>query len=154
MGQRSKLSVKKLLDFAKKEMNLSKSIKIYREKGTELTSSTLHFVRNNDTLYISDGGVLQEPYRSVAPKLPINTMALCVMGVGAVGKSALTMRFIKGQFIANYDPTIEDAYKSQICLDGHQIIIDILDTAGQEDFECLRETWMKNKDGFLFVFDV
>eukprot|EP00486_Rosalina_sp_Unknown_P014913 CAMPEP_0201596132 /NCGR_PEP_ID=MMETSP0190_2-20130828/192905_1 /ASSEMBLY_ACC=CAM_ASM_000263 /TAXON_ID=37353 /ORGANISM="Rosalina sp." /LENGTH=264 /DNA_ID=CAMNT_0048056357 /DNA_START=455 /DNA_END=1249 /DNA_ORIENTATION=- len=99
-----------------------------------------------DSLYASDGKLLQEKYES---------MNLCVMGAGAVGKSALTLRFIQGKFVQNYDPTIEDAYRKQIDLDGNYgIILDILDTAGQEDFECLRTQWMKNKDGFILVFSI
>eukprot|EP00483_Globobulimina_turgida_P001116 UN01118 len=76
------------------------------------------------------------------------------MGAGAVGKSAITLRFIQGHFVENYDPTIEDAYRKQVDVDGNQLLIDILDTAGQEDFECLRTQWMKDKDGFVLVFSI
>merc|ERR1719410_362879 len=96
-------------------------------------------------MYVSDGSTLDTPFEQIS---------ISVMGAGAVGKSALTLRFIQGQFVANYDPTIEDAYRKQIDVDGNQLLLDVLDTAGQEDFECLRTQWMKNKDGFLLVFSM
>eukprot|EP00484_Ammonia_sp_Unknown_P017616 CAMPEP_0197043022 /NCGR_PEP_ID=MMETSP1384-20130603/19311_1 /TAXON_ID=29189 /ORGANISM="Ammonia sp." /LENGTH=317 /DNA_ID=CAMNT_0042474241 /DNA_START=52 /DNA_END=1005 /DNA_ORIENTATION=+ len=142
---RSKLSVSKLIDVAKRDLGLTATCKIYRENGSELTASNLYRISDDDSLYASDDSNLQGEY---AP------MNLCVMGPGAVGKSAITLRFIKGQFVANYDPTIEDAYKKGIYLDGNQLALDILDTAGQEDFDCLREQWMKNKDAFILVFSI
>lgn len=30
-----------------------------------------------------------------------------ILGAGGTGKSALTVRFIQGTFVVNYDPTIE-----------------------------------------------
>jgi len=43
---------------------------------------------------------------------------LVVVGGGGVGKSALTIRFIQGHFIDDYDPTIEDSYRKQSVVDG------------------------------------
>ena len=143
--QRNKMTVAKFIDIAKKDMGLAKTCKIYRENGAELTSSNMYRIINNDALYASDGKLLQQKYDS---------MNLCVMGAGAVGKSAITLRFIQGQFVSNYDPTIEDAYRKQIDVDGNQLLLDILDTAGQEDFECLRTQWMKNKDAFILVYSI
>lgn len=54
------------------------------------------------------------------------------MGSGGVGKSALTIQFIQGNFVEKYDPTIEDSYRKQIEVDGKACMLDILDTAGQE----------------------
>jgi GTPase SAR1 family protein len=35
---------------------------------------------------------------------------IVVVGAGGVGKSALTVRFIQGNFVEKYDPTIEDRF--------------------------------------------
>jgi len=32
------------------------------------------------------------------------------------------------------DPTIEDSHRKQVCVDGIVSVLDILDTAGQEEF--------------------
>lgn len=33
-----------------------------------------------------------------------------------------------------YDPTIEDSYRKQVFVDGETCLLDILDTAGQEEY--------------------
>ena len=40
---------------------------------------------------------------------------LVIVGGGGVGKSALTIRLIQNHFIDEYDPTIEDSYRKQVC---------------------------------------
>jgi signal recognition particle receptor subunit beta/rubrerythrin len=46
---------------------------------------------------------------------------ICVVGSGAVGKSAFTIQFIQNQFIEKYDPTIEDSYRKVFDLDNLMI---------------------------------
>jgi small GTP-binding protein len=59
---------------------------------------------------------------------------LVVVGTGGVGKSALTIQLINHMFMDDYDPTIEDSYRKQVEIDGTTCLLDILDTAGQEEF--------------------
>jgi hypothetical protein len=77
---------------------------------------------------------------------------LVVVGDGGVGKSALTIQLIQGQFIEEYDPTIEDSYRKQVLIDGETCLLDILDTAGQEEYSAMRDQYMRTGEGFLFVF--
>ena len=37
-------------------------------------------------------------------------------------------------FVEDYDPTIEDTYRKHIIIDGETYQLDILDTAGQEEY--------------------
>ena len=37
---------------------------------------------------------------------------IVVIGPGAVGKSALTIRFIQNEFMEYWDPTIQDNYRN------------------------------------------
>jgi GTPase KRas protein len=71
-----------------------------------------------------------------------------------VGKSALTIQFIQAHFVDEYDPTIEgkqkhnqndalfiynhdyylDSYRKQCVIDEETALLDVLDTAGQEEY--------------------
>jgi len=44
----------------------------------------------------------------------VHDSKLVTLGSGGVGKSALTIQFIQGHFLEEYDPTIEDSYRKQI----------------------------------------
>jgi small GTP-binding protein len=79
---------------------------------------------------------------------------IVVFGAGAVGKSALTIQFVQGYFITDYDPTIEDSYKRVLAVDNENIQLDILDTAGQEDFAPMRKSYMRQGKGFIIVYAV
>uniref|UniRef100_A0A7M5XI49 Ras protein n=1 Tax=Clytia hemisphaerica TaxID=252671 RepID=A0A7M5XI49_9CNID len=48
----------------------------------------------------------------------------------------------------------EDSYIKQVVVDGSICILDILDTAGQEEYSAMREHYMRTGEGFLCVFAV
>jgi len=79
---------------------------------------------------------------------------LVVLGSGGVGKSALTVQFVQGIFVEKYDPTIEDSYRKQVEIDGTQCMLEILDTAGIEQFTAMRDLYMKNGQGFVLVYSI
>ncbi|KAI9684115.1 MAG: Ras- protein rsr1 [Trizodia sp. TS-e1964] len=79
---------------------------------------------------------------------------IVVLGAGGVGKSCLTAQFVQNVWIESYDPTIEDSYRKQIEVDGRQCVLEILDTAGTEQFTSMREIYMKSGQGFLLVFSI
>ncbi|TPX13948.1 uncharacterized protein E0L32_005648 [Thyridium curvatum] len=54
----------------------------------------------------------------------------------------------------SYDPTIEDSYRHQLQVDGRLLVLEILDTAGTEQFVAMRDLYMKTGQGFLLVFSI
>jgi len=77
-----------------------------------------------------------------------------VFGAGGVGKSALTVRFVKDLFVTNYDPTIEESYQRIIEVDNTLYSLDILDTAGTDQFQALTDSYIKHGRGFVLVFSL
>ncbi|KAJ6248981.1 ras-like protein rasd [Anaeramoeba flamelloides] len=79
---------------------------------------------------------------------------LVVMGGGGVGKSALTIQLVQNHFVDEYDPTIEDSYRRQVVIDEETCLLDILDTAGQEEYSAMRDSYMCSGEGFLIVYAI
>eukprot|EP01126_Amoeba_proteus_P010200 TRINITY_DN13962_c0_g2_i11.p1 TRINITY_DN13962_c0_g2~~TRINITY_DN13962_c0_g2_i11.p1 ORF type:complete len:167 (-),score=33.77 TRINITY_DN13962_c0_g2_i11:5-505(-) len=73
---------------------------------------------------------------TVAP--PASKMKVVVMGSGGVGKSALSVQYTRRVFLKKYDPTIEETYMKQVDVDGNAIMLEIMDTAGTEQFTAMR----------------
>ncbi|CAG9936986.1 hypothetical protein V2G26_006497 [Clonostachys chloroleuca] len=79
---------------------------------------------------------------------------LVVVGGGGVGKSCLTIQLIQAHFVDEYDPTIEDSYRKQCNIDDETALLDVLDTAGQEEYSAMREQYMRTGEGFLLVYSI
>eukprot|EP01121_Diplochlamys_sp_Union-15-3_P007231 TRINITY_DN1822_c0_g1_i3.p1 TRINITY_DN1822_c0_g1~~TRINITY_DN1822_c0_g1_i3.p1 ORF type:complete len:193 (+),score=42.77 TRINITY_DN1822_c0_g1_i3:40-618(+) len=79
---------------------------------------------------------------------------LVIVGGGGVGKSALTIQLIQNHFVDEYDPTIEDSYRKQVTIDDETVLLDILDTAGQEEYSAMRDQYMRTGQGFLLTYAI
>lgn len=77
-----------------------------------------------------------------------------VVGSGGTGKSALTLQFMYDEFVIDHEPTKADSYRKNVEIpgDGHISTIDILDTAGQEDYAAIRDNYLRSGEGFLCIF--
>ncbi|XP_037682226.1 GTPase NRas isoform X1 [Choloepus didactylus] len=49
---------------------------------------------------------------------------------------------------------LEDSYRKQVVIDGETCLLDILDTAGQEEYSAMRDQYMRTGEGFLCVFAI
>ena len=79
---------------------------------------------------------------------------LIIAGGSAVGKSSLVIQFIQGYFVDDYDPTIEDSYRKQIFVDDEMSLLDILDTAGPEEYSAMRDRYIRNGQSFLMTYAI
>lgn len=79
---------------------------------------------------------------------------LVVLGDGGVGKTALTIQLTLQHFVETYDPTIEDSYRKQVVIDAQSCMLEVLDTAGQEEYTALRDQWIRDGEGFVLVYSI
>ncbi|KAB8346170.1 hypothetical protein FH972_023215 [Carpinus fangiana] len=79
---------------------------------------------------------------------------LVVLGDGGVGKTALTIQLCLNHFVETYDPTIEDSYRKQVVIDKQSCMLEVLDTAGQEEYTALRDQWIRDGEGFVLVYSI
>uniref|UniRef100_A0A7S3GH60 Uncharacterized protein n=1 Tax=Palpitomonas bilix TaxID=652834 RepID=A0A7S3GH60_9EUKA len=127
-----------------------------------MSHSYLHY---RDTLFLVEGKEV----------VTMTEYKLVIVGAGGVGKSALTIQLIQNNFIEEYDPTIgktlatflkypsrlvllilvaEDSYRKQVTIDDETCLLDILDTAGQEEYSAMRDQYMRTGQGFLIVYSI
>eukprot|EP01156_Anaeramoeba_ignava_P003294 Anaeramoba_ignava/a221735_37.p1 GENE.a221735_37~~a221735_37.p1 ORF type:complete len:195 (-),score=57.94 a221735_37:134-718(-) len=79
---------------------------------------------------------------------------IVVVGSGSVGKSCLTLRYLQSKFVEDYDPTIAETYEKTLKVDDIPCKLEIIDTAGQEEYRSVRDKYIKLGEGFLLVFSV
>lgn len=79
---------------------------------------------------------------------------MTVLGDGGVGKSALTLQLVQNHFVEGCDPTIEEYYRKQVAIDGETVLLDILDTAIEEEFTPMRDNYKIRAQGYLLVYSI
>eukprot|EP01098_Paradermamoeba_levis_P007392 TRINITY_DN304_c0_g1_i1.p1 TRINITY_DN304_c0_g1~~TRINITY_DN304_c0_g1_i1.p1 ORF type:complete len:200 (-),score=54.33 TRINITY_DN304_c0_g1_i1:499-1098(-) len=84
----------------------------------------------------------------------MSEIKLVLVGIGGVGKSALTISYVSNVWVPEYDPTIEDSHRKQVCIDDVVTMLDILDTAGQEEYSSMQDQWFRSGQGFIVVFSL
>ncbi|EFA79048.1 small GTPase [Heterostelium album PN500] len=80
---------------------------------------------------------------------------LVMLGQGGVGKTSISIRFVSDRFVTDYDPTVEDAYKKDYQIDGKEITLEILDTAGQEEYASgVQDKSIRVGEGFICIYSI
>ncbi|KAJ3435106.1 ras-like protein [Anaeramoeba flamelloides] len=79
---------------------------------------------------------------------------IVIIGGGSVGKSCLTIQFLQGKFIQDYDPTIRENYEKLIEVDEKPCCLEIIDTAGQDEYGSVRDKCIRLGEGFMIVYSI
>jgi len=130
---------------AGKALGIKKADLAYNEAGELLTQANINEIQNGDHVWV----------KSSLRGLNCDTVRLSVMGPPRVGKSAITFRYLNDQFVESYDPTVEDTWNKVKSIDGNELNIDILDTAGLEDYMNQDvSSWVDGKHAIVWVYDI
>uniref|UniRef100_A0A3P9K0T3 GTP-binding protein Rheb n=1 Tax=Oryzias latipes TaxID=8090 RepID=A0A3P9K0T3_ORYLA len=79
---------------------------------------------------------------------------IAVLGYRSVGKSSLTIQFVEGQFVDSYDPTIENTFTKMITINGQEYHLQLVDTAGQDEYSIFPQTYSIDINGYILVYSV
>ncbi|ETO12354.1 hypothetical protein RFI_25022 [Reticulomyxa filosa] len=80
---------------------------------------------------------------------------MTIMGYGGSGKSNLVLRLVTDTFMDECDPTIEDSYRKNLTLcEGTSCFLDVLDTAGREEYPSMLEQWVRESDCVIIVYNI
>eukprot|EP01084_Bolivina_argentea_P221734 375499_1 len=80
-----------------------------------------------------------------------------VLGGGGTGKEELRISPPKDKgynFLEQYDPTIEDSYRTPCLVDDKPCLVDLLDTAGDAEFSSMQDQWMQEANVFMIVYSI
>lgn len=86
--------------------------------------------------------------------MPPRSRKIAVMGFRSVGKSSLTIQFVENQFVDSYDPTIENTFFKSMKLQGQEYQLELIDTAGQDEYSLVPHAYSMNIDGYVLVYAV
>eukprot|EP01084_Bolivina_argentea_P230129 388221_1 len=116
--------------------------------GDGVSSSTVHNEAKMNLL-------ATDQHNNFSDNDSLKKISVTIVGGGAVGKSSIVTRILEDDFVREYDPTIEDTYRSRINIDNlAPLNMNILDTAGQEEFVAMQCHWIKTCEIILLVYSI
>ncbi|XP_018582797.1 rho-related GTP-binding protein RhoV [Scleropages formosus] len=77
-----------------------------------------------------------------------------LVGDGAVGKTSMIVSYTANGYPAEYQQTAFDVFSGQVQVDGMPVRIQLVDTAGQEEFDGFRSFCYAHTDVFILCFSV
>ena len=90
---------------------------------------------------------------STSESRKLENIKIVVVGDGMVGKTCLCLTYRDGKFPAQYRPTISEDYFVRLRLSDRQAFnLHVVDTAGQEGYENLRQVAYPGSDVFILCF--
>eukprot|EP01083_Nonionella_stella_P074520 202186_1 len=145
----------------------------YHERITRLVSGHCRFTCTNMYLppeiqilcqqYIADMDIKsnteieiesKQRERKQRERVDPRKMQIALMGASGVGKTSITERIVHGIFPIEYRPCIEDWYFKNMVVDGVPIRIELIDTAGQEEFVTILHEYLRHFDCLLWVYSI
>ncbi|XP_048829855.1 rho-related GTP-binding protein RhoV [Brienomyrus brachyistius] len=77
-----------------------------------------------------------------------------LVGDGAVGKTSMIVSYTSNGYPMEYQQTAFDVFSGQVQVDGTPVRIQLMDTAGQEEFDGFRSLCYAHTDVFILCFSV
>eukprot|EP01120_Amphizonella_sp_Union-15-10_P013881 TRINITY_DN6547_c0_g5_i1.p1 TRINITY_DN6547_c0_g5~~TRINITY_DN6547_c0_g5_i1.p1 ORF type:complete len:229 (-),score=33.46 TRINITY_DN6547_c0_g5_i1:113-799(-) len=111
--------------------------------------------KNQHSGFVSLQNSTFEPLVNNHYEEPEHLLKFILIGDNSVGKSSILSRFVGDGFDDEVKPTLGiDLKVKNIIFNGKQIKLQIWDTADQDQFRSVTETYYKHAQGILIIYDV
>ena len=85
----------------------------------------------------------------------MNKAKIVLVGAAHTGKTSIVNRFIYGGFTPHTMPSTQPAFfQKKVSFGGTETMLEIWDTAGQEQYHALSPMFYRDADGGIVVFDL
>ncbi|KAJ9129778.1 Rheb small monomeric GTPase [Coniochaeta hoffmannii] len=85
---------------------------------------------------------------------PPKLRKLAIVGSRSVGKSSLAVRYVDNHFVESYYPTIENTFGKEVKIKNQDYALEIVDTAGQDEYSILNSKHLIGIHGYMLVYSV
>ncbi|KAG8430091.1 hypothetical protein GDO86_018499 [Hymenochirus boettgeri] len=85
---------------------------------------------------------------------PVNHRKVVMLGYSSVGKSSLAIQFMKGDFPTDYEPTYANNWSKTFVMGGEEFELEVVDTAGQDEYSLLPQSFFIGIHGYIVVYSV
>ncbi|CAF2578343.1 unnamed protein product [Rotaria sp. Silwood2] len=82
------------------------------------------------------------------------TLRIVVLGATKVGKTCLCQQFLQDKFLNDHKETVDELHSIEISLADRQVILEILDTAGIDEFPVMRRIAIAHGNAFLILYAI
>jgi small GTP-binding protein len=130
------------------------------EKVTQLDNTELiEKVAQLDNTELIEKVVIEKPTSAVSDVRDAvgydYILKFIVVGNSCVGKSNISLRFTKNEFIAENETTIGVEFAAKIVCIGKTVYkLQIWDTAGQDTFKTITRSYYRNSIGCIIAYDI
>lgn len=92
---------------------------------------------------------------AIGAEPPLRRVKILMLGDSGVGKSSLINRWTMDTFSPTLVSTVGVDFKAKkVALDGENLNVQVWDTAGQEHFHKITQSYYKGANGIMLIFDV
>ncbi|XP_019383997.1 PREDICTED: GTPase RhebL1 isoform X1 [Gavialis gangeticus] len=95
------------------------------------------------------------PHRPARRAMPlVRYRKVVILGYRSVGKTSLAHQFVEGEFLECYDPTVESTYNKMLVVGKDEFHLQLVDTAGQDEYTILPHSFVIGIHGYVLVYSV
>uniref|UniRef100_A0A8B9PVB9 RHEB like 1 n=1 Tax=Apteryx owenii TaxID=8824 RepID=A0A8B9PVB9_APTOW len=76
------------------------------------------------------------------------------LALSSPGKTSLAHQFVEGKFMDCYDPTVESTYSKMVMVGKDEFHLQLVDTAGQDEYTILPHSFIIGIHGYVLVYSV